>query len=69
MNSYFAETYQTVSDNLLKCEEPIMNIIEAIKSSPCIVKEQKKPLLEKVQRLFKDSNDILNDLGKLGKVK
>ena len=69
MNSNFADTYQTISNNFLKCEAPLMEVVEAINASPCIIKEKKKVLLDKVQKLFKDANSILNELGKLGQVK
>ena len=61
--------YETVSDNVMKCEKPLLEVKDAIENSTIIKNQTKKVLLARIETIFTEANAIVDKIGSLGKVK
>jgi hypothetical protein len=63
------DLYETVSNNFRKCNDPLLEVKNAIENSNLIKKPTKKVLLARIETIFTEANAIVDKIGSMGKVK
>ena len=62
------ELYETVVENIMKCETPLLEIKTSIEGSELLKTSVKNSILSKIQTIFDEANAITDKIGRLGKV-
>ena len=65
----YTDLFQSIADDLAKCEQPLLSAKETIEGTDLIKKPTKRLLLARLEVIFNEANGIVQKLGQLGKVK